>query len=99
MDIEELLGKLVLLELLKYGEIGPSKIVRRSSGGRVTELSSSSLSTSPLEVTFSLTTRKPPGLRPLMQRTKKASKCSSVRCPRTHWHHMTSYVSGTKSKF
>ena len=81
------LGNLFCLNSLNMERFALPKIVRRSSGGLVTELSSSSLSTwtnnvhqslkcrqkimsheehltSPLEVTFSFTTRKPPGLRP-----------------------------------
>ena len=75
------LGNLFCLNSLNMLRLALPKIVRRSSGGLVTELSSSSLSTwtnylrnagreecgeltSPLEVTFSFTTRKPPGFRP-----------------------------------
>jgi hypothetical protein len=29
---------------------------------------------------------------------RKPTKSSSVRCPKTHWHHITSYVFGSGEK-
>ena len=54
------LGNLFCLNSLKILRFALLKISRSNSGGRVTELSSSSLSISPLLVTFSLTTINPP---------------------------------------
>ena len=56
---------------------------------RVTLLSSSS-TTKPFLQVFSFRMTMPPGRRPLAQRSKKATKSSSVRCPMHHWTHTTS---------
>ena len=57
-----------------------------NSSGLVTELSSSSISTSSPDVKFSLTTMTPLVSNPWTQRRKNSTKWSSVRWPRTHWH-------------
>lgn len=58
----------------------------------VTELSTSSNSSSPVVLLFSLTTIKPPsGFSAALHRCRNATSCSSVRCTTHHWIQMRSY--------
>ena len=150
MDVEELLGKLVLLELLKYTEVGPSKNspkqLRRPCDwtvfiislnldkfalkkGERKECGATHLTTGSnillhhqettrlqtLKEEYSVERKQPNKSDHLYTSDKESLQMFISQMPQnplnshkysftvSHakptWHHMTSYVSGTKSKF
>lgn len=70
----------------------------RTFSERVTDESTESIQKSSVAIVFSLMIMHPFGVNPSIHFWKNVTKSASVKCPKTHWHQMTSYlpVSGTK---